>query len=81
MAEPCNNIDICVIGGTRAERVSIIDAETKKEISPSFYMVYDGKAIIKLMNCKSLKLQMKISVSQTSHLKGIVVKENRMFLR
>ena len=80
-SEPCNNIDIAVLGAGRAERISIIDADTKKEIQPSYYMVYDGKSIIKLMNCKSLKLQLKISVSQTSALKGIVVKQNRMFLR
>lgn len=79
--ESCNNIDIFVKGATRSERISLIDMDTNKEILPSYYMVYNSNSIIKLMNCKSTKIKMIISVNDKSDLGGIVIKNNRMFLR
>lgn len=80
-ADACNNIDIFVGGASRSERISLIDMDTNREILPSYYLVYNNNSIIKLMNCKSLKIKMVISVSEKSDLEGIVVKNNRMFLR
>lgn len=79
--EPCNNIDILIKGASRAERVILIDAETGKEIIPSFYMVFKGNSVIKLMNSKIKKIILKLSVSPTSKVEGIVLRRNRMFLR
>ena len=79
--EPCNNIDIFVKGATRSERISLIDMDTNKEILSSFYMVYNNDSIIKLLNCKSTKIKMIISVGENTKLDGIAIKNNRMFLR
>lgn len=80
-AEPCNNIDILVKGVGRSERITLIDAETKKEIPASYYILYKGNAIIKLMNCKSKKIVLRMAVTPTSNVEGIVIKKNRIFLR
>ena len=77
----CNNIDILVIGATRTERITLFDGDTNKEIIPSYYMIYSGNAILKLLNCKSKNIVMKISVTPTSKLDAVIVKKNRMFLR
>lgn len=79
--DACNNIDIFVKGATRAERISLIDMSTNREILPSYYMVYNNNSVIKLMNCKATKIKMMISVNEKSDLGGIVIKNNRMFLR
>lgn len=79
--EACNNIDIFVAGATRSERIRIQDAETGKEIPMSYYIIYNGNSVIKLINCKSQKIKMTVSVNANSSLRGIVVKNNRLFLR
>lgn len=79
--EPCNNIDIFVKNASRSERITILDRETKKEIIPSYYIVYNNNSVIKLMNCKSLKIDMNIQVNSATSLGGILVKNNRLFLR
>lgn len=79
--DACNNIDIFIKNATRNERISLIDMDTNKMITPSFYIVYGNNSIIKLMNCKSTKIKMLISVNENSFLEGIVVRNNRIFLR
>lgn len=79
--DACNNIDIFVKNATRNERITLIDMNTNKMISPSFYIVYGNNSIMKLMNCKSTKIKMVISVNENSFLEGIVVRNNRIFLR
>ena len=77
--EPCNNIDIFVEGATRAERITILDINSGSEIIPSFYMVYNGNSVIKLLNCQSTKIKMLINVSKESSITGIAIKKNRVF--
>ena len=79
--DACNNIDIFVKGGSRNERISLIDEDTNKEIKPSYYFLHGKDSVIKLMNCKATKIKMLVSVTTTSNIDGIVVKNNRMFLR
>lgn len=79
--EPCNNLDIFVKDASRRERITLINADTGAEITPSYYIVYNGNSIIKLMNCNAKNIKMMISVNESSKLGGIVVKYNRMFLR
>ena len=80
--EDCNNIDIFIKGAGRAERIDLIDIETGRNILPSYYMVvHTTDSIIKLMNCKSKKIRLDISVNEKSNLGGIVIKNNKMYLR
>ena len=79
--EACNNIDIFVKGATRTERIVLVDTETGREIIPSYYMVFRGSSVIKLMNCKSKKIMLKLTVTPTSKIDGLVVRKNKMFLR
>lgn len=79
--EPCNNLDILIKNAGRSERVTLLDAETNREIPASYYLLYKGNAVIKLMNCKAKHIILKLSVTQTSNVEGIVVRKNRMFLR
>lgn len=79
--EPCNNIDIFVKNANRNERISLFDIDTGKEINPSYYMIYNNNSIIKLTNCKSLNIKMSIVVNEKTSLGGIVVKNNRLFLK
>lgn len=79
--ETCNNIDIFVQDAGRRERITLIDVDTNREIEPTYYFIYNGNSVIKLMNCKSTKIKMTITVSPTASIGGIVVKNNRLFLR
>lgn len=79
--EACNNIDIFVKNSSRAERITILNADTNREIEPSYYMVYKSNSVIKLMNCQAKNIKMVISVNENSDLHGIVIRTNRMFLR
>lgn len=79
--EPCNNLDILIKNAGRAERVTLIDGSTGREIQASYYLLYKGNAVLKLMNCKSTNIILKLAVTTTSNVEGIVVRKNRMFLR
>lgn len=80
-SEDCNNIDIFVGGATKAERLTLYDMDTNREILVSYHIVYKNNSIIKLMNCTSKRIKLVIDVSDKSKLEGIVVKSNKMFLR
>ena len=79
--EPCNNIDILVKNASRNEPVKIFDKDTMAEIKPAYYAIYNGSAILKLINCKSTALELRLTVTATSDIGGIVVKTNRQFMR
>ena len=79
--EPCNNLDILIKNVGRSERVTLIDGNTGKEIQASYYLLYKGNAVLKLMNCKSTNIILKLAVTVSSNVEGIVVRKNRMFLR
>ena len=81
MPASCNNIDIFVKGAGRPERISIIDVETNTEIVPSYYAIFNENTVIKLLNCPSKKIKLIVSVTDKTSLGGIVVKNNKMFLR
>ena len=51
------------------------------EIKPAYYAIYNGSAILKLINCKSTALELRLTVTSTSDIGGIVVKTNRQFMR
>lgn len=79
--EACNNIDILVKNASRNEPVKIFDKETMTEIKPAYYAIYNGSAILKLINCKSTALELRLTVTPNSVIDGIVVKTNRQFMR
>lgn len=79
--DACNNLDILIKNAGRAERVTLLDGNTNREIQASYYLLYKGNAVLKLMNCKSTNIILKLAVTPTSNVEGIVVRKNRMFLR
>ena len=63
------------------EAITLFDMETNSEINPSFYMIKDNNSVIKLVNCKSKKIKLNLLVTKESNISGIVIKENKLFLR
>jgi hypothetical protein len=79
--KPCNNIDVLVRTTDGKEKVMFIDEETAMPIEPFFHLVNGEGTFAKILGSSAKEIIMKVSVSETTVIKEVLVKADRLYLK
>lgn len=76
-----NNIEIFVKSNTGDQLISFVDPDTLEEIQPNYHIIYNNDSFIKISGRNVKELIMKIRITPSTEIEGIVVNANRIFLK
>jgi hypothetical protein len=76
----CNTIDI-YIDNYNGKSEDIVFSSGSNIIEPLFKIIDEGNAYIRLYDCKETSIDMQLHIYETTSIKGIAIKENKIFLR
>jgi hypothetical protein len=79
--EYCNNLEILFISNDGKEDIVLIDGETDTQIQPSFHMTYKNKNYIRLIEGGSKNIYAKVSLSDSTKIKGVIIRANALFFK
>ena len=79
--KPCNNIEVLVATTDGKERVMFVDEDSATPIEPFFHVSTSEGTFAKILGSTARNIVMKVSVAESTVVKDVIVRADRLYLK